>query len=74
MLDFIKVPFNDKKSPVIPPLFYKNHIITDFKEKAELFSFYLMIAFFLVMSIILLTNVYLQLHFQPNILQKSFKI
>ena len=28
---------NNKKIPLIPPLYYDNHFITDFKEKAELF-------------------------------------
>ena len=26
--------------PIIPPLFYKNCFITDFKEKAKLFNFF----------------------------------
>ena len=29
---------NNKKIPVIPPLFYENSFITNFKEKAELFN------------------------------------
>ena len=29
---------NDKKIPVIPPLFHNNNFISDFKEKSELFN------------------------------------
>ena len=29
---------NNKKIPLIPPLFHENRFITDFKEKAELFN------------------------------------
>ena len=29
---------NNKKSPIIPPLFYENMIVTNFKKKAELFN------------------------------------
>ena len=29
---------NNKKIPLIPPLYYNNFFITDFKEKAELFN------------------------------------
>ena len=29
---------NNTKIPFIPPLYYDNHFITDFKEKAELFN------------------------------------
>ena len=29
---------NNKKIPIIPPLFHENKFITDFKEKAELFN------------------------------------
>ena len=31
---------NNKKIPIIPPLFYENCFITDLKEKAELFNFF----------------------------------
>ena len=31
---------NNKKIPIIPPLFNENHFITDFKEKAQLFHFF----------------------------------
>ena len=34
----LKRCLNDKKTPCIPPLFYDNKFITDFKEKAELFN------------------------------------
>ena len=78
----LKIFLKNKKIPIIPALFNENHFITDFKEKAQLliFSFlnnaplFLIIALFLLMLTILLTNVYLQLHFQPEILEKSFKI
>ena len=29
---------NNKKIPLIPPLFHENKFVTDFKEKAELFN------------------------------------
>ena len=29
---------NNKKIPIIPSLFHENRFLTDFKEKAELFS------------------------------------
>ena len=32
--------FNNKKIPVIPPLFHENEYVTDFKKKAELFIFF----------------------------------
>ena len=32
----IKMFLNNKKIPLIPPLCYDNHFITDFKEKTEL--------------------------------------
>ena len=78
----LKIFLKNKKIPIIPALFNENYFITDFKEKAQLliFSFlnnaplFLIIALFLLMLTILLTNVYLQLHFQPEILEKSFKI
>ena len=31
---------NNKKIPFIPPLFYENGFITDFKKKAQLFNFF----------------------------------
>ena len=34
----LKFFLNNRKIPVIPPLFYENKFITDFKEKAELFN------------------------------------
>ena len=33
-----KIFLNNKKIPLIPPLFHENRFITDFKEKAELFN------------------------------------
>ena len=78
----LKIFLNNKKTPIIPPLFYENRFITDFKEKANFLIFYflnnapsfLIIALFLLMLTILLTNIYIQLHFQPEVLEKSFKI
>ena len=74
----LKISLNDKRVPFIPPLFYDNLLIIDFKEKTNFLIFYFLnnapIALFLLMLIILLTNVYLQLHCQPEILEKSFKI
>ena len=34
----LKLFLNNKKIPIIPPLFHENKFITDFKEKAELFN------------------------------------
>ena len=34
----LKIFLNNKKIPLIPPLFHKSPFITDFKEKAELFN------------------------------------
>ena len=31
---------SNKKIPLIPPLFYENKFVTDFKEKADLFNFH----------------------------------
>ena len=73
---------NDKKIPIIPPLFYGNRLITDFKEKPNFLIFFFLnntlsfqiIALFLLMLTILLTNLYLELHVQPEILEKTLKI
>ena len=78
----LKIFLNNKKTPIIPPLFYENRFITDFKEKAQLFNIFFsnqcsLIPYntlFLLMLTILMTNVYLQLHFLPEILEKPFKI
>ena len=37
----MKIFVNNKKIPLIPPLYYENRFTTDFKEKAELFSCFL---------------------------------
>ena len=37
----LKIFLNNKKIPLIPPLFHENRFITDFKEKAELFNSFL---------------------------------
>ena len=34
----LKMFLNNRKIPVIPPLFHNNKFVTDFKEKAELFN------------------------------------
>ena len=34
----LKIFLNNKKTPLIPPLFHENRFITDFKEKVELFN------------------------------------
>ena len=34
----LKLFFNQKKIPIIPPLFQKNKFVTDFKAKTELFN------------------------------------
>ena len=78
----LKISLNNKKILIIPPLFYENRFITDFKEKAQLFNIFFsnqcsLIPYntlFLLMLTILMTNVYLQLHFLPEILEKPFKI
>ena len=36
----LKIFLNNKKITLIPPLFHENRFIIDFKEKAELFSFF----------------------------------
>ena len=35
---FLKLFLNNKKIPIIPPVFHENKFVTDFKEKAELFN------------------------------------
>ena len=70
----LKIFLNNKKIPIIPPLFYENRFITDFKEKDNFLIFYflnnapsfLIIALFLLMLTILLTNVYLQFIFRQR--------
>ena len=34
----IKTFLNNKKVPIIPPLFHENEFVTDFKKKTELFN------------------------------------
>ena len=36
----LKLFLNGKKTPNIPPLFYENRFMTDFKEKAQLFNIF----------------------------------
>ena len=40
MLVIVEKFLNNKKIPLIPPLFHENRFITDFKEKADLFNFF----------------------------------
>ena len=35
-----KMPLNNKKILIIPPLFYKNRFVTDYKKKTELFPLF----------------------------------
>ena len=37
----LKIFVNNKKIPSIPPLFHENKFVRNFKEKAELFNFFL---------------------------------
>ena len=39
-LIFLKGFLNNKKSPIIPPLFHGNNFVTHFTKKAQLFSSY----------------------------------
>ena len=78
----LKIFLNNKKIPIIPPLFYENRFITDFKEEAQLFN----ILFFKQCSLIpnnsslpadvnYITDKRLStVHFPPETLEKSFKI
>ena len=34
----LKIFLNNKKIPIIPPLYHKNEFVIDFKKKAELFN------------------------------------
>ena len=36
----IKIFLNNKKIPIIPPVFYENRFITDFMEKVQLFNIF----------------------------------
>ena len=36
----LKIFLNNKKIPIIPPLFYENRFIADFRKKAQLFDFF----------------------------------
>ena len=70
----LKMFLNNKKIPLIPPLFHENHFIINFKEKVKLFnsffskqcSLLLIIVSFQQVQATSLINVYLQLHFQPK--------
>ena len=35
-----KIFLNDKKIPIIYPLFYENYFVTDFNEKTQLFNIF----------------------------------
>ena len=41
----LKIFLNKKKIPIISALFYQIHSITDFKEKAQIFEFFLFFFF-----------------------------
>ena len=79
----LKIFLNNKKILIIPPLFYENRYLTDFFKKAQLFNSLFskqrslnpnnssLPAYF---NYITDKRLYLQVHFQSEILEKSFKI
>ena len=79
----IKLLLNNKKIPLIPPLYSNNCFITDFKEKAELFNLFFSKRCSLISSNSSLPN-YINYttekrlstvtHFQLKVLAKLFKI
>ena len=79
----IKILLNNKKIYLISPLYYNNRFMTDYKEKAELFNVFFIflnnapsfpsIVHFLVISILILKNAYIQSHFQSKLLVRLFK-
>ena len=79
----IKMFLNNKKIYLISPLYYNNRFMTDYKEKAELFNVFFIflnnapsfpsIVHFLVISILILKNAYIQSHFQSKLLVRLFK-
>ena len=79
----LKIFLNNKKIVIIPPLFYDYRFLTDFLKKAHLFHIFVskqrslnpnnssLPAYF---NYITDKRLYLQVHFQSEILEKSFKI
>ena len=79
----LKIFLNNKKILIIPPLFYENRYLTDFFKKAQLFHSLFskqrslnpnnssLPAYF---NYITDKRLYLQVQFQSEILEKSFKI
>ena len=47
----LKIFLNNMKIPIIPPLFYKNRFITDFKEKVQHFNIFFSEQCFLIPNI-----------------------
>ena len=78
----LKIFLNNKKTPIIHPLFYENRFITDFKEKAQLFNIFFSKQCSLIPNnsslpadVNYITDKRLStVHFPPEILEKSFKI
>ena len=78
----IKMLLNNKKIHLIPPLYYGNRFITDFKEKAELFNSFFSKQCSLISNNSALPNcinyttenAYLRSHFLSNLFAKLFKI
>ena len=48
LLSILKSFFSSKRIPFVPPLFYENCFIKDFKEKAELFNSFFADPFFTI--------------------------
>ena len=78
----LKLFLNGKKTPNIPPLFYENRFMTDFKEKAQLFNIFFSKQCSLIPNnsslsadVNYITDKRLStVNFQPKIFEKSFKI
>ena len=79
----LNVTQKNYKIYLISPLYYNNRFMTDYKEKAELFNVFFIflnnapsfpsIVHFLVISILILKNAYIQSHFQSKLLVRLFK-
>ena len=69
----LKIFLNNKKIPIMLPLFHENRFITDFRRKAQFFNIFFSKQCSLIPSKSLLTNACLQLHSQPKILENPFK-
>ena len=78
----LKLFLNGKKTPNIPPLFYENCFMTDFKEKAQLCNIFFSKQCSLIPNnsslsadVNFITDKRLStVNFQPKIFEKSFKI